>query len=64
MCQGKSNHNICDIRLDCGSVVFQEYGLKNDRAFKSSDLLGIDAIRAQSLQAVGSTSWKPDTPPR
>ena len=26
--QGKSKHDICGIRLDCGSEVFQEYGLE------------------------------------
>ena len=26
--QGKRNHNICDVRLDCGSEVLQEYRLK------------------------------------
>ena len=42
--QGESNHNICGIRPDCGTVVFQEYGLKNDRNFKGLNLLEIDVI--------------------
>jgi len=41
---GKSNHNICGIRLDCGSEVFQEYALKYGRAFKGWNLLEIDII--------------------
>ncbi len=32
--QGKRNHNICGVMLDCVSEVLQEYGLKYDRAFK------------------------------
>ncbi len=44
VCQGKRNHNICGIRLDCGSEVFQEYALKYDRAFKGWNLLEIDII--------------------
>jgi len=40
--QGKSNYNICGIRLDCGSDVVQEYGLKYDRAFNSRNLFKID----------------------
>jgi hypothetical protein len=44
--QGKRNHNICGVRLDCGSEVLQAYRLKYDRAFKSWDLLEIDAIWA------------------
>jgi len=44
VCQGKRNHNICGIRLDCGSEVIQEYRLKYDRAFNGWNLLGIDII--------------------
>jgi hypothetical protein len=33
-------------RLDCGSGVLKEYRLKYDRAFKSRNLLEIDAIWA------------------
>ncbi len=32
--QGKRNHNIRGVRLDCGSEVLQEYRLKYDEAFK------------------------------
>ncbi len=42
--QLKSNHNICGIRPDCGSEIFQEYGLKYDIAFKGRNLLEIDVI--------------------
>ena len=46
MGQGKSNHNICGIRLDFTSEVFQEYGLEYDQAFNHLYLLGIDIILA------------------
>jgi hypothetical protein len=39
-----SNHNICGVRMDCGSEVSQEYGLKYDRAFNGWNLLEIDII--------------------
>lgn len=32
--QGKRNHNICGVNLDCGSEVRQVYKLKYDRALK------------------------------
>jgi hypothetical protein len=44
--QGKKNHKIYGVSLDCGSEVFQEYGLEYDRAFKGWNLLKIDAIYA------------------
>ena len=44
--QEEKNHNICDVRLDCGSEVLQEYRLKYDRALKNWNLLEIDAIWA------------------
>ena len=37
--QVKSNHNRCGIRLDCGSEIFQEYGLKYDLAIKGMYLV-------------------------
>ena len=46
--QGKGNHNMCGVRLDCGSAVLQEYRLKYDRAFKRWDLLKIDSVWAES----------------
>jgi hypothetical protein len=33
--QGKRNHNLCGVRLDCGSDALQEYRLKYDRALKN-----------------------------
>jgi hypothetical protein len=32
------------MRLDCGSVIFQEYGLKNEQNFKGWNLFEIDSI--------------------
>jgi hypothetical protein len=42
--QGKRNHNIRGIWLDCSSEILQENGLKNDRNFKGWNLLEIDII--------------------
>jgi hypothetical protein len=46
--KGKSNHNICGIRLDCGSEVFQEYRSEQNSDFKKWKLLEIEAIWASS----------------
>jgi hypothetical protein len=42
--KGRRGHNICGIRLDCGSEVSQEYGLKYNWTFNVWDLLEIDII--------------------
>jgi hypothetical protein len=37
--QGKRNHNICGVRLDCSSEVVHEYRLEQDRSFGHSSPL-------------------------
>jgi hypothetical protein len=36
--KGRRDNNICGIRLDCGSEISQEYGVKYNRAFKECSL--------------------------
>jgi len=44
--QGKRNHNICDVRLDYGTEVLEDYRVEKDRALTSWNLLENDVIWA------------------